>query len=149
MYRDGDIVGVQSIDNDGDKRFTAGMAKRGSWHEISGVGNTVVLCEGYATGASIHMATRLPVLVAFDCGNLLPAATNFAAYCSGRKIKWIVAADNDTKTVGNPGLTKAFEAAHELNGRVAMPIGTSKSDFNDLHLEHGLVAVCDLIYGCL
>jgi putative DNA primase/helicase len=118
----GDLAGIQSIDNDGEKRFTPGMKKRGTWFLIHGIGSTVVLCEGYATGASIHMATRLPVLVAFDCGNLLPAAQSYASGPNG-KLKWIVAADNDEKTVGNPGLTKAFEAAHFLDGRLAAPLG--------------------------
>jgi putative DNA primase/helicase len=140
------LAGVQRIDNDGQKRFSAGMKKLGSWFGIAGVGSTIVLCEGYATGASIHMATRLPVVVAFDCGNLLAAARDFEG--NGR-VKWIVAADNDHASVGNPGLTKGFEVAHELNGRLAVPLGTSGTDFNDLHIEHGIAAVVDLIYGCL
>ena len=33
-----------------------------------------LIAEGYATAASLHEATGLPVIVAFDAGNLLPVA---------------------------------------------------------------------------
>lgn len=145
MFRGGDLVGLQRITEGGEKRFTPGMKKKGSWFNIPGVGPTV-LCEGFATGATIHMATRLPVLVAFDCGNLLAAATDYA---SAAPVKWIVAADNDQKTVGNPGLTHGFEVAHALGARIAVPIGTTGTDFNDLAADHGLSAVTELIYGAL
>ncbi len=34
----------------------------------------VCICEGFATGASIHEATDYPVVVAFNAGNLGPVA---------------------------------------------------------------------------
>ena len=146
MRRGDQIIGLQSIREDGDKRFTPGCSKRGASHFIEAPGKAVVLCEGYATGASIHMATRLPVVVAFDCGNLLPAAREFAKH---REVeKWIVAADDDRNTAGNPGISKAVEAAEALKGRIAVPKCTG-SDFNDMQLEQGLAAVADAIYACL
>lgn len=124
------IVGLQTIDPVGEKRFTARCAKRGSSHRITGTGGAV-LCEGYATGASIHMATGRPVVVAFDCGNLRPVAEEHddIAY---------VAADNDM-TPGNPGLTAARDVAKHLACDLATPpLGM---DFNDLHAAAGLDAV--------
>lgn len=148
MERDNVIVGLQKIYPDGQKRFTPGCKKLGASHLIGDVVwmldrplPTIVVAEGYATAASIHIATSLPVLVAFDCGNLLPAAKALTAS------RWIWAADNDEKTHGNPGVTKANAAAKELGGKVAVP--TIAGDFNDLHLEQGLEAVAGIIYGAL
>jgi len=63
-----------------------------------------VVCEGYATGATIHEATGLAVIVAFDAGNLLPVARFFRE----KKPDWliVIAADNDAWTdtpIKNPG----------------------------------------------
>lgn len=51
-----------------------GMSKEGAFHLIGPhpePGEPVLVCEGYATGASLHMATSLTVAIAFDAGNLL------------------------------------------------------------------------------
>jgi len=34
----------------------------------------LIICEGYATGASLHEATGFQVLCAMSAGNLLPVA---------------------------------------------------------------------------
>lgn len=56
-----------------DKEFwPQGMEKAGKFHWIGGVPeHCILVCEGYATGATPHEATSLPVAVAFDAGNLL------------------------------------------------------------------------------
>ena len=41
-------------------------------------GDVILVCEGYATGASVHMATSLTTAVCFDAGNLLPVALAMA-----------------------------------------------------------------------
>lgn len=52
-----------------------GMDKVGKFHWLGGVPDTVLLvAEGYATGASVHAATGLPVAIAFDANNLGPVA---------------------------------------------------------------------------
>ena len=130
MRRGGEIVGLQSIAPDGTKRFTSGCSKRGSSHRINGTGGAV-LCEGYATGASIHMATGRPVVVAFDCGNL-------KAVSEWHQDIAYVAADNDL-TPGNPGLTAAEEVARYQSCYLTVP--PDGMDFNDLHQREGLDAV--------
>lgn len=60
-----------------DKDFVpAGLAKKGHMAIIgSPVMSLIVLvCEGFATGATLHEATGLPVIVAFDANNLVHAA---------------------------------------------------------------------------
>jgi len=57
------------------------------------------ICEGFATGASIHEATEATVLVAFDCGNLAAVAAMARLLHPSREI--IICADDDRKTEGN------------------------------------------------
>jgi hypothetical protein len=55
----------------------------------------------------------------------------------------IITADDDL-TEGNPGLTKATEAAKAVRGKLAVPVfrdHAGRSDFNDMHAEQGLDAV--------
>lgn len=77
-----------------DKDFwPAGLEKKGSFFLIGLPTNVAILCEGYATGASQHEATGLPVVVAFDAGNMPVVAGLMAKRYKG--VKWIVAADDD------------------------------------------------------
>lgn len=74
--RTGKIWSLQYIDPEGDKLFVPGGRKSGCFHILGNwkPGGPILVCEGYATGASIHMATGIPVAVAFDSGNLLGVA---------------------------------------------------------------------------
>ncbi len=151
---DGDFRGYQTIDDAGQKRFFAGMEKRGNFHLIGGEKDLsqteIVLCEGYATGASLHMATGRPVAVAFDSGNLISVAE--AIRDKYPKAAITICADNDhaMKRDGKPhnvGVEKAQIAARKVNGKVKVPTFTDKekaqglTDFNDLHKARGLEAV--------
>lgn len=103
-----------------DKIFKKGTAVTGHFYGIGTAnGDTVLIAEGYATAASVHQATGYPVLVAFDAGNLKPVAEIVKAKFPHLKI--IICADNDQWTPGNPGLTKATEAARAVNGLLAIP----------------------------
>lgn len=77
------------------------------------------ICEGYATAASIYKATGWAVAVAFDAGNLTPVAKALHEKYPDQKI--IVCADNDIKTLGNPGVARAREAAAAVGALVAIP----------------------------
>lgn len=71
-----------------------GMDKSGKFHWIGGVPETVVLiAEGYATGASVHAATGLPVAIAFDANNLGPVAQAIAK--KYKRIRIGLLADDD------------------------------------------------------
>lgn len=117
----GDLVGLQFIDGEGCKKFLTGTAKSGAFHLIGEVSADmpIVVCEGYATGASIHCATNWPAVVAFDSNNLLPVSEAMRMLHPGAEI--IVAGDNDVATEGNPGLTKATAAANAVGGVVVVP----------------------------
>jgi len=126
---DGVLCSLRFIDADGKKRFLSGGRMTGCYFPIGAPMGTLCICEGYATGASLHEASGYGVAVAFSCNNLLPVALTLRAKFPRTKI--ILCADNDTKTVGNPGLTHAREAAVAIGGFLAVP--PCHGDFNDLH----------------
>ncbi len=119
-----------------DKKGLYGGRRTGLYHSIGKPDDALIVCEGYATGASIHEATGRAVAVAFNAGGLKPVALALRAKYAALKI--IVAADDDHLTDGNPGLTKATAAALAVGGLVAVPSfpagrGDKDTDFNDLH----------------
>ena len=142
----GEMTSMQFISSDGTKRFLGGGTVAGGSWTIPGEGEHI-LCEGFATGASIAQATGQPIVVAFNAGNLLKVA----------ELGWTLAGDNDAFTHDrhgdpwNPGREKALTAAWQHNCRVVTPdfpdIGKEPTDFNDLHALSGLEAVKDQIDG--
>lgn len=134
-----ELTGLQIITQDGTKRFLSGTEKHGAYLAIAGNGDTVYLCEGWATGCTIHEATGATIIVCFDCGNLEPVAKEIKA--KGPEYKLVVCADNDSQTEGNPGVTKATEAALLVGCLLAVPImppDCGGTDYNDLHQSAGL-----------
>ncbi|HEX7112725.1 MAG TPA: DUF5906 domain-containing protein, partial [Mizugakiibacter sp.] len=73
--------------------WPAGLTKRGHFHQIGTPVHLVLVAEGYATAASLHMATQLPVVVAFDAGNLLPVAE--ALRKRYPRVRILICADDD------------------------------------------------------
>lgn len=120
---------LQFIDGEGKKRFLSGGLKRGCYFAIGSPTESLCITEGYATGATIHESTRLPVAVAFDTGNLLTVAKAIRAKFPNIEIT--LCADNDAETPGNPGLTKAREAAAAVGALLAVP--PCAGDFNDFY----------------
>lgn len=151
----GELRGIQSISSDGQKAFAAGIEKTGNFHLIGGEDKDlsqaeIVLCEGYATGASLYMASQKPVAVAFDAGNLESVAKKIRERYPRAQIT--ICADNDHAMkpdgrVNNVGVEKAEKAAKSVGGRVIVPTFTKEetarglTDFNDLHQSRGLEAV--------
>lgn len=70
----GTLHSIQYIDSRGDKRFLKDGRVSGCYHAIGKPNGTICICEGYATGASIHEATKHAVAIAFNAGNLEPVA---------------------------------------------------------------------------
>jgi len=130
----GKVVSLQFIGEDGTKRFLTDGRKRGCFFSIGGKDTTkpLLICEGLATGLSLHESVGLPVLVAFDAGNLQPVAEMARARYPDRDI--VLCADNDCETDGNPGVAKATAAALAVGGYLAVPSHEGrKTDWNDLH----------------
>ena len=137
----GEIRSIQRIGPDGSKRFAAGGEIKGNFHSIGEPSDTLIICEGYATAASIHQSTGHAVTVSFNCGNLQRVAETMRAKYPDMAI--IIAADNDTQTEGNPGRTKAEQAARATGAAFAMP--PDHGDFNDLANAAGFAATAEII----
>ncbi|MDR3453570.1 MAG: toprim domain-containing protein [Rhodoferax sp.] len=140
----GKLCSLQTVAPDGGKRFLPGGRVRGCYFGIGQPDGVLIVAEGFATGATIHEATGHAVAVAFNAGNLLSVATSLHGKFPALKI--IIAADDDHRTEGNPGLTAAKQAALAVGGFVAVPRFPADrppkaTDFNDLHALAGLAAV--------
>lgn len=144
MDATGQLHGLQRIYHDGSKRFTFATDKRGHYFMIGTPhGNLICIAEGFATAATIHEATGYAVAVVFDAGNMLPAAVSLRTAFPSHQL--LLCADDDWRVDGNPGLTKARQAAESVGGQVVLPrfndLASSGTDFNDLFNESGEDAV--------
>ena len=143
--RDGTVLqSLQAIAEDGTKRFHPGGKTQGCYHAMGKPEGRIVVCEGYATGASIHEATGWAVACAMTANNLLAVAR--ALHAKYPTLQIVLAADDDWRTAGNPGVQAATEAAQAVGGLIAMPqFGADRpeaaKDFNDLHQLLGAEAV--------
>lgn len=139
-----------------DKEYwPAGLIKRGHYHLIGGSPQRVLLiAEGYATAASVHEATGLPVAVAFDANNLMPVAQ--ALHKRYPRAAIIIAADDDwlakcreckqlaptgqggdaarcphcgadTSMLHNTGIESAANAALAVDGTTIAPVFAARS----------------------
>ena len=131
IYEGYELVSWQYIYSDGTKRFPFGGKKMGCFHIIGDIkpDKPVALCEGFATGASIHEATGLPVIVAFDAGNLYPALKTFRKNHDNHVI---ICADNDQNRVGQ---TKGFEISKKDKNTSLKTAPHMGTDFNDIDRE--------------
>ena len=139
---DGKVQSLQSINADGGKRFMSGGKMSGGFFAIRGDAGPLLICEGLATGLSLHEATGDTVLVAFSAGNLEAVAAMAMSSYPRREI--IICGDDDRQTKGNPGKIKAETAARTVNGKLALPVFAQPDgggDFNDLHQAQGLETV--------
>lgn len=148
----GMMENLQILWSGGKKSFLKGGKKQGCFSLLGEVTGEcpLVVCEGYATAATIHKATVWPVAIAFDAGNLLPVCE--ALRRAWQQVPIVVAADDDYKTKGNPGATKARQAAARVNGTLLLPLFAEErpdgaTDFNDLQIAQGLDEVRQQLLG--
>lgn len=130
--------------NKGSKKGLYGGRRTGLYFPIGKPKGRLVVCEGFATGAAIHEATGEAVAVAFNAGNLKHVAVALRTKYPALAI--IIAADDDHKIEGNPGMTEATAAAQAVRGAVAVPVFPADrpdkaTDFDDLRRLAGDDAV--------
>ena len=109
-----------------DKDFL-GVTK-GAFFRIGTPTTTTIICEGLATGLTLHQSTLDQVYCSMSAGNLVEVAKYVRSLTPHARI--VIAADNDLNTPGNPGVTAAKKAAAAIGGLVAIP--PIAGDFNDL-----------------
>ena len=115
----GTLHTLQFISPDGSKRFLSGGRIAGCYYAMGRPAGSLLLCEGYATAATVFQATGEATAVAFNAGNLPTVARALRAKFP--RLRIVLCSDNDAATPGNPGLTKATEAARAVGGFVAVP----------------------------
>lgn len=133
----GNLLSVQRIFPNGEKRFLTGGRVSGGYFYIQGKPEKpLAVCEGYATGASVHLACESTVYVAFSAINL-PQIAGILRHAHPDKSIFICA-DND-----EAGRSKGQEAAQKAQARLIFPVFTTGAgtDFNDLHQSEGLQEV--------
>lgn len=144
------LYGVQKILPTGEKKFLPGMRIKGCFHKMggpqfrSGFDGLIILCEGFATGATLQAA--FPdniVLSCFNAGNLEPVARDIRKAFPSASI--CVAADEDVLTKRpngeffNAGRVYGTQAAQAVGGKIVFPEFSREetlaknTDFNDLH----------------
>ena len=131
----GKLWSLQTIAPNGAKLFMSGGRVAGTYCPIGKPAGTVVVCEGFATGASVYQSTGCAVAVAFSAGNLLAVALALREKYPDMELT--IAADDDFLTVGNPGMTAARAAAAAVGAKLAVPnfdglVRGTSTDFNDV-----------------
>ncbi|WP_031579288.1 DUF5710 domain-containing protein [Ruminobacter sp. RM87] len=144
---EGNVKTMQTILPTGTKMFEKGGELKGSMHVINAdnlaeAKGGIVICEGYATGATIREATNghFGVVCAMTSHNLLDVAKAVSEKYPDKPL--IIAGDNDRFNVnGNVGRLTAEAVAKELGAKVVIPEFKDNdrgSDFNDLKKSEGL-----------
>jgi len=131
VFGESGLTSLQFIEADGGKRFLPGGEIKGCFFGIGMASVTqtepgrILICEGFATGASLHEWFRQPVIVAFYKDNLKPVAIRIKALYPHHEL--IVCGDNDESGTGQKA---ARAAALAVGGKYLLPpiVGT---DFND------------------
>ncbi|AAZ18332.1 possible bacteriophage DNA primase [Psychrobacter arcticus 273-4] len=138
------LVNVQTIAPDSDKLFLKGGLVSGAYFTIGSPAmfsaGIILICEGYATGATVFdaMSYSLPVIVAFNAHNLIPVTQSIRAQYPDHRI--IICADDDSATAikmrdkdiaagkepkplveYNAGIRDAKLAALAVNGELVVP----------------------------
>lgn len=145
------------------KVFTKNFAKTGCslrLGEVDASTRLVMVCEGYATGLSIRMATgrRWPVYVALDAYNLVWVVEILREIHPN--VHLLICADDDWKSEDhegpNPGRRMAKVAAKttprcDIVWPVFDPLARrdKDTDFNDLHAWEGLEVVEQQLLGVI
>lgn len=145
---DGKIWSLQKIQWDSGKFFHPGGRVQNCFHQIGELSaSRILITEGFATGASIALATGEGVICAFNSGNLVTVARTIRARYPDAAI--LICGDDDKwkDPTKNPGREKADEAAKLSLGKSIFPVfkntDTKPTDFNDLHLLEGISVVSE------
>lgn len=139
----GEITTRQLINPQGEKDYLYGGRKLGSWVEIPGAfKGRAIICEGFATGASIAQATGEPVMCAMDTSGLKPCAEALRRVDPTTPI--LIAGDNDKSGAGQ---RYAEKAARAVTHCTAIWPEAEGEDFNDLARRAGLGAITSRLNG--
>lgn len=120
-----EISTLQFINSFGGKKFLTGGKKKDCFCPIGTPTDTILICEGFATGASLHQDGGLFVACAMDSGNLESVARVIRRLFRNAQI--IVCGDNDLNQAGQ---NAAMKAAIACGGSYIIP-PIEGMDYND------------------
>lgn len=150
LYNNGEMQSLQLI-SETSKKFLFGTKKAGSYVVLGEISDRYLVCEGWATGCSLHEITGLPVVIAWDAYNLVGVVKIFKKLCPDAIM--IIAGDNDYGKAENVGAKYAAQAADAVGGApvrlppvIDEPPGRLSMDFNDLAVLRGPDAVREVIF---
>ena len=146
----GELTSLQAIFPDAvpelgrDRDYLPNGVKQGSFFTLGEPSDVLYICEGYATGCTIHEAMDAMTVVAFDRSNLIEVGKIMRDLYPDAKI--VIAADNDQfNKRGNDGLTSAQKAGAACGAVLRVPqfkdLSEKPTDFNDLERLEGMQAV--------
>jgi putative DNA primase/helicase len=122
-----ELIGLQRIQESGEKRFFAGSRVKGGFMLIGDfeAGTPEILvAEGYATAVSCHLGFRRPVAVCFGTSNMIAAAGSLRLRFPDSLL--IYMADEDI--IGEAGLIAAMEACALHGNHVMLPVDFEEGD---------------------
>lgn len=123
----GKIISTQRIAADGSKLFQKGADPVGVF-VIGGASKVTVMCEGFATGASIHEATGHQVYVCFSSHSMVKLAPAIEKVVDG---VLMIGGDND-----EAGRRAAESAKKACTGASIVYSDVEGQDFNDVFLSN-------------
>lgn len=135
------LISVQYINKNGTKLFSKGCSiKNGMVWLCDDLSNKyngdIFICEGYATGCSIHGIINKPVICSLSANNLSNVAIQIRTKYIFARVH--ICSDNDCWTSDNVGLESARSAIKIVNGTLHYPLFDKElykhekpTDFND------------------
>jgi len=107
------------------------------------VSSTLLFCEGFSTGASLHLATGYPVICTISANAMEKIVeTIIEKYHLQDGFTGIICTDNDKSKKTNIGLKVGQTVAYKFQMKICSPTTEEHSmDFNDVHTTHGLNTV--------
>lgn len=157
------LANIQSINQDGKKLFMRDGLVKGTFCTLGKIAacDTILVCEGYATGASLFLAVegKYAVVVSFNAKNMEKVAPILRQLYPNHRLLFCADDDKATaaKTGKNDGILSATNSAALTGGMWISPDfhGDGRADtgeltdFNDLHVAFGLAQVASQINRAL
>ena len=135
----GVYLGLQRLYENGKKMLTTSTFSYNGAHAILGdpdESDKIYVTEGFATAASIYLATGQATVFAWSATNLNSVVAHIKSkYKETAKI--IIAADNDISKEGNTGIYVALKASKQNRVKIVVPPTSTKADWNDIWQYYG------------
>lgn len=139
----GKVWGYQKIYASGDKLFLENQKKEETFFQFGRLLTKLYICEGFATAASVYLATNEATICAWDAPNLKKVAKIFRE--KYKFVEIIIAGDNDQSETGQ---NSARAAAELVGGKYIWPDKVD-TDWNDLLVESGVSTLIEIFNNIL